>query len=213
MTYLAGTAGGCLLAFAVLTSGRPSVDEDISPAIQSESVDGYDTGTVHLVDSTTQEETRLSQRDLQSHVADLSSNQRTYSLHLSSGQQLRMSVSRRSNDTSGTVTSTEPTENGDPETPAVSPPNCSFSGVLQNEEGFVRLSFCDLKLVGSVSTPFRNYQIQTLPIAEGITESEYEVMHVLVTWQDLNQGTADVNNTVQTPQVSSVVDDSGTDLP
>ncbi|XP_076454463.1 uncharacterized protein LOC143289346 [Babylonia areolata] len=55
-------------------------------------VDGYDFATLYAVDTTAKEETRQTRRDVATHASDTFSDKPSFSLQLTSGERLRMSL-------------------------------------------------------------------------------------------------------------------------
>ena len=88
---------------------------------------------------------RQTKRDIEAYASDPTPDKRTFNLHLVSGKRLRMSLYRRSIDTSDTIFS-EHTEKGTKEI-VYKPRDCFFSGPLQDEEGYANLALCDGELV------------------------------------------------------------------
>ncbi|XP_076462938.1 zinc metalloproteinase-disintegrin-like protein F1 [Babylonia areolata] len=201
MTFLAKISVFCLLA--VLASSV-ELNEHFDRIVRSEETDGYDIATVHAVDPITNKETRQTKRDIQAHASDADAEDRTFSLRLSSGEQLRMSVQRRSIDFSG-AKFTELTEDGERKKIDMDPADCFFSGELENQEGFASLSLCGGEVVGSVSTPTRDYQIHSvLPHDRSMgTPGDDDDMKVLVTWQDADsEGFGEVDDGLESPEDS-----------
>ncbi|XP_076453611.1 A disintegrin and metalloproteinase with thrombospondin motifs 14-like [Babylonia areolata] len=189
------------LAFSC--SGLPTAetDEFVQRIVRSEDVDGYDMATLYAVDTATKEETRQTRRDIETHASDTSSDKPSFSLQLTSGERLRMSLVRRSVDTSG-ATFTEITEEGEREI-NYERRDCFFSGDLEGgEEGFASLAMCDGKLTGSVTTARRDYDIHTLPQTSQKRDAD-DVMHLLVTWKDNQRGQRDLDDVLEIPDVNA----------
>ena len=88
---------------------------------------------------------RQTKRDIEAHASDPSSKKRSFSLQLSSGDRLHMSLNRRSIDTSGSRFS-EYTEEGERDI-TLEPRHCFFGGALRDGDGFVNLAMCDGEVV------------------------------------------------------------------
>ncbi|XP_070196594.1 zinc metalloproteinase-disintegrin-like halysase [Littorina saxatilis] len=176
----------CLLLVPLVTSrsaqSNPELTGHLKHIVRSANIGGYTFATLHAVDTNTNDGTAQTKRDIEAHASGSLSDKQSFSLHLASGERLRMSLKRRSIDTSG-GTMTEITEDGRREVTRLQARGCFFSGPLDNGEGFASLAMCDGRLMGSVNTAKRYYEVHALP--EGADKrSADDVTRVLVTWQD-----------------------------
>ncbi|KAK7101296.1 A disintegrin and metalloproteinase with thrombospondin motifs adt-2-like [Littorina saxatilis] len=176
-----------ILLLVPLVSGRSTelemeLPDHLQRMVRSENVAGFSLAHLHAVDALTNEERGQSRRDIEAHGSETSSDKHSFALHLASGERLRMTLKRRSIDTSG-ATLTEVTEDGKREVTQLRAADCFFSGPLEGAEGYANLAMCDGELIGSVNTEKRYYEVHTLP-EDTDKRSIDDVMRVLVTWQD-----------------------------
>ncbi|KAL8581691.1 hypothetical protein ACOMHN_049247 [Nucella lapillus] len=188
-----------VLTISASASSIPSLEfeDHIKRIIRSDEIDGYDFATVHAINDASTRETGQTKRDIESYAAHPSPEKRSFSLLLSSGQRLRMSLARRSVDTSGTIF-TELTEEGEREISLRQPRDCFFGGELEGEEGFASLGMCDGELTGAISTAKRTYEIHAL---HQPMEKRYDddVMKVLVTWQEGQERERELDDGLEIP--------------
>ncbi|KAL8612216.1 hypothetical protein ACOMHN_028913 [Nucella lapillus] len=131
---------------------------------------------------------------------DPTSDKRSLSLQLTSGKRLRMSLQRRSVDISG-ARFREITEKGEREI-TLERRDCFFSGPVEEDGGgFASLAMCGGELVGSITTPTRDYDIHTLRQRHDKREDD-DVMRAMVTWQDNQHEKRDLNDVLTTPYVT-----------
>lgn len=144
-----------------------------------EGIDGYDFAVLYSDDM----DTPATKRDLIAHADHPSTDDRALSLHLDSGERLRMSLRKRSVVDPDTLVVEL---NGDrEEARRLGERDCYFSGPTEGTDGHATLSMCGGRLIGNVQTNKRHYEVRSLPESSSNRRST-DSLRVLVTWTDVD---------------------------
>ncbi|KAK7501882.1 hypothetical protein BaRGS_00006968 [Batillaria attramentaria] len=161
------------LALHIPRSSDSGIEERIHRITHADGVDGYDLAHLYFPET---------KRD-----DDPSHEQRSLELHLNSGERLRMSLRKRSVVSPDTLV-TEVFGDRE-ETRRLGERDCYFSGPTEGTSGHASLAMCDGRLMGSVMTEKRHYELHALPEDSTANRRSTDPLRVLVTWTEVGNVT------------------------
>ncbi|KAK7462614.1 hypothetical protein BaRGS_00038341, partial [Batillaria attramentaria] len=164
------------LALYASHTGDPHVDERVNRITRAEDVHGYDFAHLYTEDK----DTPATKRDVIDQAEHPSQEQRSLELRLTSGESLRMSLRKRSVVSPDTIVE-EVNGDADVQTRRLGKRDCYFSGPTEGTTGHASLAMCGGRLMGSVMTEKRHYEVHALPEGSTANRRSTDPLRVLVT--------------------------------